>query len=180
MGAPAPENHDSETGLLTAQGLDRVLDSELSRAARHEQPLSLVFLEISARTRAHVSEQHVGPIARAAAAAVRERIRNEDSAARVGQLRFAVLAVETGESGTLAAGLTEHVRAALRDLGVEGNSLSVRAGGVDLQYDELSRQELLREAERALSAAGMTGGDVAFPSPRRSSAASINGPKAAS
>jgi diguanylate cyclase (GGDEF)-like protein len=173
MKVPAPENRDPETGLLSSAGLDRALDAELARATRHELPLSLVLLEISAHTR--LADEQVRSIARSVAAAVQERIRSEDSAARLGQLKFAVLAVQTAESDTLAAALAEHVRSALLGPG-EDAELSIAVGAVDCQYDEVSRHELMFQARRALGTAAVTGGDVAFPSPRRSSPASINGP----
>jgi hypothetical protein len=38
-------------------------------------------------------------------------------------------------------------------------------GAIDCQFDELTRQELLREAERSLAAAILSGAGVAFPAP---------------
>jgi diguanylate cyclase (GGDEF)-like protein len=176
MDAFAPPERDPDTGLLNTQGFDRVLDAELSRSARHELPLSLVLLEVVDRSEPAAGERQLAAIVSAVATALCERIRSEDSAARIGRLKFAVLGVETADAGTLAAGLAEHVRRALLGLETEAG-FAVTAGGADAHYDELSRQELLRQADRALAAAGMTGGDVAFPSPRRASAASVNGPE---
>jgi diguanylate cyclase (GGDEF)-like protein len=175
----APQQHDRQTGLLTTAGLDSALDAELSRAARHELPLSLVFLELSGRLE-QADEARIGRVARAVAAAIEGRVRREDRVARIGTLKFAVIAVQTSESGTLATDLAEQVRFALQRIGEAGHGLSVAAGAVDCHYDELSSMDLLRAAERALATAALTGGDVAFPSAaqRRSPASSAsNGPR---
>jgi hypothetical protein len=66
----AGQDRDPETGLLSNAGLERALDAELSRAARHELPLSLVLLEITARSGQDLGEARTREIARAAAAAL--------------------------------------------------------------------------------------------------------------
>jgi diguanylate cyclase (GGDEF)-like protein len=156
------ENGDPDTGFLDAAELEEILDGELSRAARHELPVALVMIEVSA-DRARLADDEVSHIARQVAATIEDRIRGEDHAARLGPLRFAVLAVETADSETIATDLAAHVRHALIHSSREGNPLTVSVGAIDCQYDELSRQELLREAERSLAAAILAGAGVAFP-----------------
>jgi diguanylate cyclase len=156
------DNGDAETGLLDASRLEEILDGELSRAARHELPIALVMLEVSAG-KASLSDGEVSGVARVVAATIEERIRKEDHAARLGPLRFAVLAVETGDSETIATDLAAHVRHAVSRSFRDGVSLTVSVGAVDCQFDELPRQELLREAERSLAAAILSGAGVAFP-----------------
>lgn len=156
------DNGDAETGLLDASRLEEVLDGELSRAARHELPIALVMLEVSTG-KASLSDGEVSGVARVVAATIEERIRKEDHAARLGPLRFAVLAVETGDSETIATDLAAHVRHAVSRSFGDGVPLTVSVGAVDCQFDELPRQELLREAERSLAAAILSGAGVAFP-----------------
>jgi diguanylate cyclase (GGDEF)-like protein len=158
------EDGDPETGLLDEAGLDEILDGELSRAARHELPLALVMLEIST-VKEELSADVVSHIAKDVAVTIEGRIRREDHAARLGPLRFAVLAVETGDSETIAADLAAHVRHTVRRSPGYGKDLAVAVGAIDCQYDELTRQELLREAERSLAAAILSGAGVAFPAP---------------
>jgi GGDEF domain-containing protein len=146
------EHGDPETGFLDAAGLEEVLDAELSRAARHELPIALVMLEVSAG-RSRMSGVELSRTAQAVANAIEGRIRGEDHAARLGPLRFAVLAVETPDSETVATDLAAHVRHALGVTLENGSALSVATGAIDCQFDELSRQELLREAENSLAAA---------------------------
>lgn len=156
------ENGDPETGFLDTAGLEEILDGELSRAARHELPVALVMIEISA-DKAKLPEDEVSRVVRVAAATIEERIRGEDHAARLGPLRFAVLAVETADSETIATDLAAHLRHALTGFSRGGKALTVSVGAVDCQFDELPRQELLREAERSLAASILAGAGVAFP-----------------
>jgi diguanylate cyclase (GGDEF)-like protein len=156
------EDGDPETGFLDTAGLDEILDGELSRAARHELPLALVMLEVSTN-RERLSGVEVSLIAKEVAATIEERIRGEDHAARLGPLRFAVLAVETGDSATIASDLAAHVRHTLTRSPGHGKDLMVSVGAIDCQFDELTRQELLREAERSLAAAILSGAGVVFP-----------------
>jgi GGDEF domain-containing protein len=146
------DHGDPETGLLDAAGFEEIIDAELSRAARHELPVALVMLEVSVG-RSGMSEEEVSRTAKAVAKAIESRIRGEDHAARLGPLRFAVLAVETPDSQTVATDLAAHVRYALGVTAGNGSPLSVATGAIDCQFDELSRQELLREAEHSLAAA---------------------------
>ena len=156
------EDGDRETGFLDAAGLEEMLDGELSRAARHELPVALVMLEVTA-TKERLSGEEISQIAREVARTIEQRIRNEDHAARLGALRFAVLAVETGDSETIASDLAAHVRHVLGRSSGYGKPLTVSVGAIDCQYDELTKQELLREAERSLAAAILSGAGVAFP-----------------
>jgi diguanylate cyclase len=158
------EDGDPETGFLDTAGLDEILDGELSRAARHELPLALVMLEIST-AKGNLSDDEVSRIAKEVAVTIEDRIRAEDHAARLGPLRFAVLAVETGDSETIAADLGAHVRHTVTQSPGYGKDLAVSVGAIDCQFDELTRQELLREAERSLAAAILSGVGVAFPPP---------------
>jgi diguanylate cyclase (GGDEF)-like protein len=158
------EDGDPDTGFLDAAGLDEILDGELSRAARHELPLALVMLEISTG-KERLSADLVSHIAKDVAVTIEDRIRAEDHAARLGPLRFAVLAVETGDSATIASDLAAHVRHVVTRSPGYGKDLRVSVGAIDCQYDELTRQELLREAERSLAEAILSGAGVTFPAP---------------
>src|SRR5687767_5932945 len=89
---------DFETGLLSSSGLDRALDAELARCARHELPVSFVVIELTPS--APLDREQISRVARAVGAAIERRIRTEDQAARTGALRFAVMAVETADSAS--------------------------------------------------------------------------------
>lgn len=160
MSARVHGDRDPETGLLNESGLEQALDSELSRAARHELPLALVLLQISGPLAYNGEQEQSSAIAKRVAGVIEARIRKEDRAARIGRLKFAVLAVQADESAALVSDLTERVRRALIGPGEDGLDHSVAVGAVDCQYDELSRDELFEQAEKALAAAMLTCGRV--------------------
>jgi phosphotransacetylase len=150
----SPESHDPAGVFLDADGFNTTLEAELARAARHELSLALVLLEVSGPG---LSGDFRFRVESAVVKGLRERVRAEDRAARLAPLKFAILAVETDETDALVAGLTEHVKRSLAQLGPETGGLFVAAAAVDCQYDEVTRQELLQEADRALAAAAHTG-----------------------
>ena len=146
------ENYDPATGLLSKVGLERALDTEMSRAARHELPLVLVYVEIMG-----LGLSSETPIRRRVLGVVAEsllgRVRAEDRVARVEDLRFAVLAPEADDARSMAMRLGEHVLHHLTRLVDEAEGISVAAAGVECQYDEMTVAELLNKAELELSAA---------------------------
>jgi GGDEF domain-containing protein len=163
MTAPE-ENYDPETGLLSAAGMDQALDAELSRAARHEIGLSLVYLEVSPVQRGEEAAAGRRLLARVAEALLGS-VRAEDRVARVGELRFAVLATEAGDGEMLAKRLGEHVRKHLT--AGNGTGATVAVAAVDCHFDEMTRQQLVGEAEQELAAAilGENGIQIPPPSP---------------
>ena len=146
------ENYDPTTGLLSAVGLERALDAELSRAARHELPLALVYFELVGLALAGENAAQRRLVA-GVAEALLGGVRAEDRVARVGDLRFAVLATEAGEAHSLAERLAEHVNRHVRKLRAEAEEVFVVAAAVDCLFDELTKAELLTQAERELSLA---------------------------
>jgi GGDEF domain-containing protein len=160
LGVAAPlENHDADTGLLSARGFERAVDAELSRAARHEIPIALVLMEVPGDDRA--SDR---VIAAAVADTLARAVRAEDRVGRLDRLRFAVLATETENGDALAERLSSHVTKGLRAIIGDGTPPAIAA--VDCQFDEMSRQDLLAEAEKRLAVAILAADDVAFPPAR--------------
>jgi PleD family two-component response regulator len=142
------ERYDPETGLLSVEGMVQALDIELARAARHEVPLSYILIEMTSPAETGLKTSHV---AAKVAEALLGGVRTEDRVARVGELRFAVLATEGGDGGTLAQRLADHVRKHVRTSG--GDEPTMAAVGVDCQHDEMTREELVRQAETELQSA---------------------------
>jgi GGDEF domain-containing protein len=135
------------TGLLSAVGMERALDAELSRSARHEIPLSLVYLELSLPRHDAQSGVDRHLLSRVAEALLGS-VRAEDRVARVGELRFAVLAAEGEDGETLARRLREHVRRSLR--GGAAGQASIAVAAVDCQFDEMTHEQLIAAVEREL------------------------------
>jgi GGDEF domain-containing protein len=141
------ENYDATTGLLSTVGLERALDAELARAGRHEIPLSLVYLEVSLAQ--HDAQRSVDPkVVSRVAEAILASVRAEDRVARIGELRFAVLAVEGDDGETLVRRLREHVRRRLR--GGAGQQAAIAVAALDCQFDEMTRTQLMAQVEREL------------------------------
>jgi GGDEF domain-containing protein len=156
------EKYDPETGLLSAVGMEHELDAELSRAARHEIPISLVYLELSPAHRDEDGNADRHVLARVAEALLGS-VRAEDRVARIGELRFAVLAIEGGNSETLAGRLGEHVRKHLR--GSAGDEAAVTVAAVDCQFDEMTREQLVDQVEQGLAAAILGASGIPIPPP---------------
>ena len=147
----AQEIYDHDTGLLSVKGLEQMLDAELNRAQRHARPLSIVYLELGGSALENMDEETRARLETTVARTLVGRIRGEDHAARVGSLRFAVVAVETTEGETVANALKEQVRKRLLSIGYENDSFQVAIGWAVHQYEDVSRQELLNRAEISLA-----------------------------
>jgi len=156
---------DSETGLLSPRGFDQALDAELSRAARHARPLSLMYLEADGQELSAAGLEKGRRVATTLARTLVSRIRTEDRAARLDRFKFAVLAPETGETGAsaMASDLSEQIRRRLVSLGYHDDSFSVSVGWVDYQYDELPKEEFMKAADAALAAAIFANEGIPFP-----------------
>jgi GGDEF domain-containing protein len=123
------------------------------------------------------------------------RIRVEDHAARIGPLKFAVVAVETTEGETVANALKEQIRKRLLGIGYENDSFRIAIGWATYQYEDLSKAQLLARAEQSLagpaqvetvtapgapSAIPALVGEPATPAPSRVSGESIPPPSSPS
>jgi GGDEF domain-containing protein len=161
----AQEIYDLETGALGENGFMQTLDVELARSVRHARPLSVVGLAVSGPAFDHVDDETSRRVATAIARTLVGRIRGEDRAARLGRLKFAVVAIETPASGAavLAGGLAKKVRSRLLSLGYEGDSFTVAVGWADYHGTDATKQALLAEVERSLASARHVSDGVALP-----------------
>jgi GGDEF domain-containing protein len=159
------EIYDTATGVLGINGLDQTLDVELARARRHARPLSLVELEVSGPAFRDADAETRSRVATAVARAIIARIRAEDRAARLADLKFAVLAAETDGSGAavLARSLAHQVRKRLLSLGYEAQDFCVSVGWSDYQRTDGSKEGLLGETSRTLGGAVPLGDGTAVP-----------------
>jgi GGDEF domain-containing protein len=144
--------YDYQTGLLSASELNRVVDTELSRAARHARPLSLVMIQLSGGVFEEVGTPHVARLLTMVARSVLGRIRVEDSAARLDLLRFAIVAPETPVEGAAAFAemLSEVIRKRLVTLGYDSESFQIKHSFADYPSRAQNREQLLE-----LAAAGL-------------------------
>jgi diguanylate cyclase (GGDEF)-like protein len=170
-----------DTGLLDADEFDRMLDRELARATRHERPLSVVLIEVSGAHDAHSRpDANDERVVAAAANALLDRVRAEDSAGHLGGLRFAVIAPETPAAG--AASVAETASGVIRDgiesLGYDSASFDVASGWAEYPHHADTRSELFAAAQHNLEAAAVQN-ELRRPSPTPADASPSTRPASA-
>jgi len=149
-------HHDPLTDLLNSRGFQAVFDTELERARRARQELSLIVGDLDRFKR--VNDGHGDAVLRHVADAIGGAKRGFDSAARVGGDEFAVLAPDCGENGAYM--LAERIRAAVHEALVargDDASLTISLGISTFPLHGQSADVLLRTADQALYAAKRLG-----------------------
>ena len=134
---------DPITGIANAAAFESLLERELERAKRYKRPLALVLLEVGA-------PEHTGLLTlrdqtlRDVTEAIRGRIREGDTIARLSLSRFAVISPEAtvASAETLARAL---------ELRLEELRVHVAAGIAERQPTDLGPRDLVARA-----AAGLT------------------------
>jgi diguanylate cyclase (GGDEF)-like protein len=142
-------------GVLEGPGFEKLLDREVSRAARHSRPLSVVLLEVTPTGTPGTGPQAADErVVGAVAGALLDRIRTEDHAGHLGGLRFAVLAPETPATGaaSIAETASELARETVERLGHDASTFSVVHGWADYPHHAETGEELLRVAQHNLEA----------------------------
>jgi diguanylate cyclase (GGDEF)-like protein len=151
---------DPLTDLLNSRGFQAVFDTELERARRANQQLSLIVGDLDRFKRVNDAHGHGAgdAVLRHVADAIRGAKRGFDSAARVGGDEFAVLAPNSDEHGAYM--LAERIRAAVHEALVargEDASLAISLGISTFPLHGQSADVLLRTADQALYAAKRLG-----------------------
>jgi diguanylate cyclase (GGDEF)-like protein len=154
--------HDGLTGLINHQQFKEVLDTELSRANRYKHPLTLIFADIDHFKRINDTYGHLaGDYAlKVVAKCLKDSVRTCDVVSRYGGEEFGVILPETPLEGAVV--LAERLKKALSELQMdyEGRKLSVTLSfGIApfLQNRDITRDELIKEADDALYQAKRTG-----------------------
>jgi diguanylate cyclase (GGDEF)-like protein len=151
---------DPLTGCHNRRGFDEVLANELSRALRHQQPLSLVFLDIDHFKRINddfgheVGDQALQRIGRV----VRHTFRASDSACRYGGEEFALVFPSTSKEDGLA--MAERLRELVESLPPTAEvprSMTASFGVAAFPDDGADSAALIRSADRALYQAKANG-----------------------
>ena len=151
---------DHLTGLLNRRGFQNVFDTELERARRADQELSLIVGDLDRFKRVNDAHGHAAgdEVLTRVAAAIAGAKRGFDSAARVGGEEFAVLAPDCDEHGAFM--LAERIRAEVHEALVArdpGTSLTISFGISTFPLHGQSADALLRTADQALYAAKRLG-----------------------
>ncbi|MDX6650190.1 MAG: hypothetical protein QOJ97_2141 [Solirubrobacteraceae bacterium] len=143
---------DELTGIGNYRRFWRALQSEAARARRHDQPFSLIVLDLDGFKAINdlLGHQAGDEALRRVARALEGELREEDVLCRQGGDEFGVIAVAAGEAETreLARRLVDAVAAAARPALEE--PLSASAGWATFGVPERSAEGLLALADRAL------------------------------
>ena len=152
-------HRDPLTDLLNRRGFQEVFDSELERARRADQPLSLIVGDLDRFKRVNDAHGHAAgdAVLRRVADAIRGAKRGFDRSARVGGEEFAVLAPDCDEHGAYM--LAERIRAAIHEAFADqgDTALTISFGISTHPLHGQSADGLLRTADQALYAAKRLG-----------------------
>lgn len=129
---------DNLTQLKNRAELDKTLATECGRVRRHGRPLSLMLLDIDYFKRVNDDNGHAAgdAVLSQLGKLIRERVRENDLAARIGGEELAILLPETSLRGALL--LAEDLRVAIEALVVEvgDRALKVTVSIGCAQYDQ--------------------------------------------
>ena len=153
-------HRDPLTDLLNRRGFQLIFDTELERARRADQSLSLIVGDLDRFKRVNDAHGHAAgdDVLRRVADAIRGAKRGFDSASRVGGEEFAVLAPDCDEHGAYM--LAERIRAAVHEAlseESEDSALTISFGISTFPTHGQSADGLLRTADQALYAAKRLG-----------------------
>ncbi len=160
----AQSTKDPLTGLYNRRYLQEMLDREIRRAVRSEQPLGILMLDLDHFKNFNDTYGHEAgdAVLREAASLLVRSIRAEDFVCRYGGEEFVVVLPTADLRATAAR--AERIRAKLRDLVVmhEGRSLGIitaSLGVAGLPEHGMTEKDLLQAADAALYRAKREGRD---------------------
>ena len=146
--------HDTLTELYNRRHFVEMADKEIARAVRHRRPLALCIIDVDLFKPVNDRHGHIAgdEVLRQIAAHLRQHVRSEDMAARIGGEVFAVLLQECGIEA--AAGFAERLRQAIADAwfspGGERQRITVSIGISVLNPARETRAALMAAADVAL------------------------------
>ena len=146
--------HDTLTDLYNRRHFVEIADKEIARAARHRRPLALCIVDVDLFKPVNDRHGHIAgdEVLRQIADVLRQHVRSEDMAARIGGEEFAVLLQECGAEA--AAGFAERLRNAIADSwfapGGERQRITVSIGIATLAPARETRAALMAAADVAL------------------------------
>lgn len=144
---------DPLTGLSNRRNIDSMLSSEISRALRYKQPLSVLCIDVDDFKRVNDTWGHQkgDEVLVWVARFLRTQIRAHDSAGRLGGDEFVVVLPGTDRhAAELVAARIRATLDALRGRMDHPVSLSVGVGTLDLEGGDVSPEALLKSADSAM------------------------------
>jgi diguanylate cyclase (GGDEF)-like protein len=142
---------DALTGLVNHRAFQEQLDRELGRALRHNQPLSLLLLDIDKFKSYNDSYSHADgdQALKVIAGLMKETARASDIPARYGSKQFAIILTETDMMGAMVLG--ERLRQAVASADGLQRPLTASIGITTLTPSVFSTAAFLAQAARALN-----------------------------
>jgi diguanylate cyclase (GGDEF)-like protein len=136
---------DGLTGVGSRTALQRQLESEWKRAARHDRPLGLLLLDLDDLKQINDAHGHAAGdnLLRSAGQSISERVRQSDTVARLGGDEFVVVCPETSRDGLaqLADALQEDFR---------GINVGVSVGLAERESIDQGPEDLMARADAAM------------------------------
>ena len=146
--------HDSLTGLYNRRHFMEVLDKEIARALRHGRDLALCIIDVDLFKPVNDTFGHIAgdEVLRRIAAVLRQHVRSDDIAARIGGEEFAVLLPEGGTDSAVAFAerLRQAIAATIFSPGGVPRQITVSVGVAPLEEPGGNRSRLLAAADAAL------------------------------
>lgn len=146
--------HDALTELCNRRHFSELMEKELARAQRHGRPLILCILDLDLFKAVNDQYGHIAgdAVLRQFSEILRDHVRADDIAARIGGEEFAVLLPETPLEQALQ--FAERLRDAVASHdfrpGGESRQITVSIGVADMGPKRNSRSSLMRDADAAL------------------------------
>lgn len=155
---------DVLTGLANKAGFMERLKQDISFAKRHEQPLSLVRIELDEFKKIFLTygKDAADTVVMQVAHIIRTRIRKEDTAARIGLAHFAISLPAGQAEGS--KGLADRIRAEIvaKTFKLDGKAVRLAASGGVLApepHPGLTAVSAMEECQRVFEAAIKAGGN---------------------
>ena len=146
--------YDALTDLHNRRHFMAVLDKEIARALRHGRELALCIIDVDLFKPVNDTFGHIAgdEVLRRIGAVVRQHVRSDDIAARIGGEEFAVLLPEgsADDAVAFAERLREAIAATLFAPGGTPRQITVSVGVAPLRAPDTSRSQLLAAADAAL------------------------------
>ena len=146
--------HDALTELYNRRHFVELVDKEIARALRHGRPLVMCIIDVDLFKPVNDQYGHIAGdgVLRQMAALVRDFVRGEDIAARIGGEEFAVLLPESDLEAARA--FAERLREAVANsafvLGGEERRITISIGIAGLAESRRERSALMQAADAAL------------------------------
>ena len=151
---------DPLTGTGNRIAMDQTLEREIHMARRHQQPLSLLMLDIDHFKRVNDSHGHAAgdQILKAVATSIKNQLRNVDMVFRFGGEEFLILLSNTSREAAAMVGERLRYSSQMADYQVEGKQIELTVSlGCSTLLPAESADSLLRRADSALYVAKREG-----------------------